>query len=204
MPRVDNNRGLAIPYRPGFPGDGTGTQEEQMRAIWDEFARIAIATAAIDQPVSVGATVAGLIPVGPTIVWTRLFDADFVNDPWANPSDSFDVQTGVYTVPQEGVYTITMQLTVDAFATPQVKDYYAGIRMTILPAGEVVPVETFSYNGGPDTVPVAVLMTWTGTANSGTAFAFDGTVVHEQVTGTTDYRAVLSVVRMSGIGDNTA
>ena len=203
MPRVDNNRGVAIPYRPGFPGAGAGTQEEQMRAIWDELTRIAIATAAIDQPVSVGATVAGLIPVQPTVIWTRLFDADFVGDPWATPSDSLDVQTGVYTVPTEGVYVINMQLTIDAFATPQVKDYYAGIRLTVSPV-DGVPASVFSYSGGPDTVPVSVLITWTGAASQGTAFAFDGTVVHEQVTGTTDYRATLSVVRMSGIGDNTA
>jgi hypothetical protein len=175
-----------------------------MRAVWDELSRIAIATAAIDQPTSLGATVDGQIPVQATIVWYRLFSQDYVGDPWVNPADSFDVQTGVYTVPQEGVYTITMQLTVDAFATPQAKDYFAGIRLTVLEVGAPAPEEVFSYNGGPDTVPVSVLMTWTSDAKQGTQFAFDGTAVHEQVTGTTDYRAVLSVARLSGTGDNTA
>ena len=202
MPRTDNNRGVALPYRPGFPGDGTGSPEEQLRAVWDELGRIAVVTASIDQPVSTGLGTTATIPVGTTETWDRLFDGNFNGEPWIKPADSFDLQTGVYTIPEEGVYSCTAQLNVNAFDQPGIKDYYAGIRITIDRLGVV---EQFAnYNGGLDTQPVSVTLLFTKDLYQGDTFYFEGTAVHENKTGTTPKTAVLQVFRLSGIGDNTA
>ena len=204
MPRVDNNRGISIPYRPGNPAGPDASLQEALRAVWDELNRISIATAAIDEPVSTGAQVSGTVNVTQEPpVYTRIFNSGFLVDPWVNPDDSFDVLTGIYTVPQEGVYSVQAQATISEHSTPQNKNYWAGLRMTLTPPGGA-PVQYFSYAGGPDDVPLTVTGLFTQQAQKGAQIYFDLAAVHEQTTGPETYGATLQVIRISGTGNNVA
>jgi len=141
--------------------------------------------------------------VGNTATWSRFFNSNFSTQPWINPADSFDVQTGIYTVTQEGVYSVQVLFSVNAFATPANKTYEAGIRLTIIPlTGPNIIV--YSYNGGEDNVPVSVTMLAARPLQKGVQFYFDVTAVHDQQTGTTPARGSLVVSRLSGLGNNTA
>lgn len=174
-----------------------------MRAVWEELTRIAIATAQLDQPTSVGLRSAGDIPVTLLPTWYILFaDNSLEGVPWINPSSSFDTTTGIYTVPQEGVYSFAVTLTVPAFGGGN-KEYYAGIRMTIAPLSGP-PIETIQYSGGIDSTPLTVTLSWTYPAAQGGQAAWDATVVHENQLGTVPFDAVLQINRISGLGDNTA
>jgi hypothetical protein len=203
MPRIDTHRGLSLPYRPGNPAGPGASQEEQMRAVWEELNRIAITTAAIDQPASAAAQVGGLFPVTATEIWTRLYDGDFTFPPWSRPPDAYDTTTGIYTVQDEGLYTSTTEFNVEPFPVPGIRVYYLGLRLTVVPVVGP-PNELYAHNGGNDTVAGSVTMAITGSLVEGTQLYWDGTIVHDSTTGDVGYSGTMSILRVSGTGDNTA
>jgi hypothetical protein len=203
MARIDTNRGLAIPYRVGNPGGPNATVEEGLRAVWEELTRVAVSLSQLDQPTSVGAQSAESVPVGTTKNWSRLFNDGFEYPLWENPQTSFDEATGVYTVPQEGVYSIQVVLEFAAFTTPATKNYYGGIRGTVVFADGSGSLVTEAYNGGADTIPVNVTLLRTNRLTKGDTITFDGTAIHETKTGTTQCRGSLQIIRLSSSGNNT-
>ena len=204
MPRIDSNRGVALPYRPGNPSAPDSNVEQRLRNVWDELTQIAIALAAVDQPVSTSLNVTGTVQVNTTPVWSRLFNTGFTVTPWVNPNNSFDPATGIYTFPQEGVYTVQVECTVTEHTTPANKGYYAGIRATIIPADGSPPIEQITYNGGFDSVPLSVYFQLMRPAQKGTQIYFDVAAVHTQTVGPEQYTASAMYIRQSGTGNNVA
>ena len=73
--------------------------------------------------------------------------------------------------------------------------------MTITPAIGV-PREIFIYDGTDDTIPLTVNGELLTPLNKGDRIYFDGTIVHPTVTTPTVVEALMSIIRMSGKGNN--
>ena len=202
MARVDNTRGLSVPYRPASPGRAGVDPAEFQRAVWEELERISISLAQLDQPVVAGARTSERIPVGTTITWSRLFNEGF-DDIWVSPPNTFDRVNGVYTCAQEGVYSALAVLEINAFDAPGNRQYSAGIRTTVTYAnGDPASVST-AFNGGSDATPVNVTALRTGRLYKGDKVFFDAGAIHDSATGTTPCRGSLQIQRLSSAGNNT-
>jgi len=204
MPRVNNNRTLDLPYRPGMITANDSTVEQLAVALWDELTKIAISMAGIDQPMGASVYDSEVLPISkqPTIVWLRIFDGA-TDAVWARPQSALNTATGVYTIVQEGVYNVSARLNVPAFLTPAIKEYYAGIRTTINYADGSPSTVSAVYNGGQDIVPINVLSGFLLPLTAGDSFFFEAAIDHETQTGSITAQSALQVQRVSGTGNNT-
>jgi hypothetical protein len=204
MPRVDSNRGVPIPYRPGFAPSQGESLEGLARAVWDELQRIGYSLAALDQPMGASVYSSETIVVSklPAITWTRLFDSG-VTDSWANPSAALNSSTGVYTFAQEGVYSIRVRMTNPALPAPGNRSYYGGLRITVTYINGDPPVTYITQNGGFDDVPMTVFGSTLYPFQKGDSFTVDGNLAHDTIATTTTANCALEIVRVSGLGNNT-
>jgi len=203
MARVAKNRSSDIPYRPGFPTGIGATPEQIVRALWEELTRISIALAGLDQPM--GASVTGSesvsISVAPTLVWTRLFDGT-VTSSWVRPADAMNAATGVYTIAQEGVYKLFVEMIAPAFATPANKAYYGGIRITLTFADGSPSKVITTFNGGYDSVPLTVFGSYLGPLTLGDKISVDASLDHQSNTGAVVVTSFFQIQRVSGARNN--
>lgn len=206
MARIDTNRSVAIPYRPGMAPGASSSMGDAMQAVWVELNRIAQSLADTDQPMgaAIRATESLVVTVAPTITWERIFDESITND-WRNPANAFNAATGVYTVPQDGVYQVVARLSAPAFPTPAVKGYALGLRGTIHFVNGTPNQVATTFMGGQDTLPLGCIGTFMQPLVQGDQFWIDAAAVRETTGGTlNNVLCVLEVSRVSGIGNNTA
>jgi hypothetical protein len=198
MPRIDSRRSVNLPYEPGMPPAPTGTVADIIRYVWDELARVALAMIGQDQPNSMSLSDDQVITPAATPVFTTLFD-DGTTPQWINPGSAFDPATGVYTIPQDGVWRIEVAMRIPAFAAPGQRLYYGAIRITITPPGGA-PVEYLFYDGGDDTIPLTVTGTLAIPLQQGATVLVEGAVVHPTVTAPQTIQVAFVTQRQSGIG----
>jgi hypothetical protein len=172
-----------------------------VRYVWEEFYRISFSLLGLDRPNSLTVSEDDTLTPGPTVVWQRLFD-NGVPPSWANPSNVYDPATGVYTIPQDGVWVTDVAVRIPAFAAPGNRLYYGAIRTTITdPDG--VPTEFFFYDGGDDSIPLSVSGHLMGPSLQGTTIFHDAAVVHPTVIDPQTVETAQYVYRISGIGNPT-
>ena len=110
-----------IPYTPGSPPSAEIQLPGMIRAIWDEFYRLATSLIDIDRPVSLTLLTNEPLPAATTPgAWTRLFNGGEASN-WEQPGGSFNHATGEYNIAQEGLYQLYVRLNVPPFPSPQTK-----------------------------------------------------------------------------------
>jgi len=199
MPRMDNNRSLPQPYRPANPPAPGNDPGDVIRAVWDEFNRIASAMADLDRPLSVSVRNTDTITVGATASYSTMLNAAPVID-WEQPGGSFNSSTGVWTCAQEGLYQISAAVVSDPFPAPATKSYSVSLRLTRTPLGAGAIDYLFGGGGLDDqfvTASALILLPLT----QGDTIVLSAAGVHPTKTGTNTVRASMSIVRVSGVAN---
>lgn len=184
-------RSAILPYVPSNP------PKDINRAIWDEFYKLQQALSNLDIPVAVAVTSTKSIPIQPTTVWTRLFDTG-INYDYVLPANQFDITTGVWTVPQEGLYSLTITVEIPAFPNPGSRLYEATLRTTGHPADGGADTVVLSKAGGPDEATLRFSATFLRPLSAGDQVYFDMDLTEEAFTGSVNVFSVLNIIRQGG------
>jgi hypothetical protein len=181
------SRSISIPYQPNIvPTD----PNELPRWLDVELNKIALAL--IAQPVAMAVKDEGPVIIGPAINWQTLFIG---NSPdWDVPGGDFNSTTGEWTCPESGLYSIDLQMEVAPFGLGN-KNYYAGIAVVIDSGGTITRYE--STDGGDDNIPLGVSLSGLAPLLQGDVLHTEGTIVHENQTGTVDVKIGWQVLNVS-------
>jgi len=175
-------RRVQPPYWPGpIPDDPASMPAYlgfELRRIQEAFSQ---------DPVSLRAHDAGVLAVGTTAVWHNPFETTAPE--WDVPGGTFD--GGIWTVPQNGLYTLYLDLTVEPFGAGN-KTYYASIRLLVDGVEEPHAVQ-----GGADDVPLSVFRAIPQVLQAGHKIEMEISAVHEQFTGTAPFLAWFAAVKLS-------
>jgi hypothetical protein len=158
------------------------------RWIDDELQRIRAAL--IADPVIIAVQGSGTIPIDTVVntVTLGIGDTPAIDV----PEGAWDPLTGIWTCALGGIYTITVNATIDAFG-PGNKTYYAQLDVV-----EVAPspgVRLTNSDGGADDVPLGVSIAAPIALATGTQLRFDLSTLHTQFTGSSSYNYSLSLIR---------
>jgi hypothetical protein len=184
-------RSAILPYVPSNPPTGTN------RAVWDEFYKLQQALADLDRPLALSITSTKSIPVQATTVWTRLFN-EGIGLEYALPADQFDTTTGIWTVPQEGLYSVTIIVEIPAFPNAGNRLYEATLRTTVHPVDGSADRVVLSKAGGPDEATLRFTATIMRPLSAGDQIWFDIDLTEETFTGSVSVFNVLNIVRQGG------
>lgn len=146
----------------------------------------------IAQPVSTTLQETGDFPTTTTVSWTQTFIG--VTPTWDIPGGAWDPATGIYTVPQEGLYSVNQQLEVSPFGLGN-KNYYAGLAFIRDRDGTITRFE--ATDGGVDNIPLGVTQMGMLYLLQGDKLTMEMTVVHEQTSGTAPYKLGFQILRVS-------
>ena len=172
---------LPVPYK----------AEDIPRYLSAELLRIE--QAFIQQPAALTVNETGVLTAATTDVWVPLFIGA---DPlWEVPSGAFDPATGEWTIPQDGLYQLMLQIEVGAFGAGN-KTYYVGMRGIIQPPAATSYVLT-SYSGGADDVPLTASSNSQTFLTTGTTVNAELAITHSQFTGDVDFSAHMQLLRVS-------
>lgn len=192
-----NDRSTYLPYQPGQP-PVLDSARELSRATWDELIRIAQSLIDLDRPASL--SVAGSDSITATTsgqTYSRLFDASpsIVHE---MPGGCFDPASGIYTVPQEGIYQIYARMNVPAFPSPQNKSYVGYLRYTIsrVAGGTITGI---LESGGFDDTILTVQGMSLNPLYKGDQIWMDGAITRAAGGGTVVVTDTLQIHRISGI-----
>ena len=163
------------------------------RYLEEELERIKNALYA--EPVSLSVSDTGTITIDPTPGYERLFDDGTQTPTWEVPGGSFDNTTGEWTNPQDGLYSVGLQLPVDAFG-PGNKTYFASTRITQVRDSAIIN-QWEATDGGDDDVPLSVSQTGLVFLQAGDVLYTEAQAVHEQFTGTATYSVGWQILRTS-------
>lgn len=170
-----------------FPTNPPSEFEDWARWISEELFRIEAALYA--NPVVMTVSGSGQINIGTAPAPITLGIGDTPNIDF--PSGNYDPATGIWTCPQNGVYSLVCTATVQPFGSGN-KAYY--LLIDCLVAGVSVDTQTGS---GVDDVPVAGTLFAPVNLFVGQGVKFDLSAVHEQFTGVSDYTFHISIVRIA-------
>jgi len=187
-------RSAILPYTPANPPSDF---KQAVRPTWDEFNKIKQALYDLDRPVALSLTASESISITPTIVWDRLFDENVTSE-YQLPGNMFNITTGVFTAPQEGLYQITIIIEIPAFAQPGDRLYVATVRSTKHPADGSPDTSFESVTGGNDQTPIRLVVSLLKPANAGDQLWFDLDLTMESYTGSVTVLEVLNIVRIGG------
>jgi hypothetical protein len=188
---ASSDRSSPLPYSPANPPEPGS--EQISRATWDEFYRLAIILQNIQSPSALSVKCEEGIEVQATTVWDRLFN-EGVAYSWQNPEGTLDILTGVWTCPEEGLYSIDITLEASPFPSPATKEYTASLQTTYHPLSG--PNQVFlSQNGGIDTQALRVSGHFLTPIYRGDQFWFDADLTHATKTGTVQCKAFLNILR---------
>ena len=185
---------LPIPYQPA-PPPNTDDVSELTRYTYDELTRLAQGLINLQQPVAL--TVVdnnATIPIGPLPVWERLFVG--ITPEWAVPSNTWNSATAEWTNPQDGLFNMSVVMEVQPFGIGN-KDYYAGLRITVVKATGAPDVVYEVTDSGVDDFPLGVTLVIALPLYKGDVVYFEAAAVHENQTGTVDVDALAQITRIS-------
>lgn len=118
------NRSTPLPYTPGLPPERV---EDSVRAIWDEFFRIAQALGQLDRPMAVSVRDDVLITAEVAPAFVRLFDPAVIV--WEVPPLQMSTD-GIWTCPQEGLYAFEVICEVSPAVVPGTRTYTFELQRT--------------------------------------------------------------------------
>lgn len=189
-------RSAVLPYTPANPpNEPAGSRI--VRPTWDEFYKLKQALQDLDRAVAVAVVSTKSVPIQATTVWTRLFNTNILYD-YLQPPDQFNETTGVWTVPQEGLYDVTATIEIPAFPNPGSRLYEATLRTTGHPADGSPDRVVFSKAGGPDEASLRFTATIMRPLSAGDQIYFDIDLTEEAFTGSVNVTSVLNIVRVGG------
>lgn len=192
---ASTDRSSPIPYSPAPPPLGTDPVQLS-RATWDELYRIAERFESIDRPAALAITSSKAIPIQPTTVWTRLFDSG-VQYEWEAPQGQ--IATGIWTCPQEGLYSVAVVIEIPAFPNPGSRLYEATLRTTGHPADGSPDKVITSKAGGPDEATLRFSADFLRPLTKGDQVWFDIDLTEEAFTGSVTVFSVLNICRQASI-----
>lgn len=192
---ASSDRSTPQPYSPANP-PYTEKLLEFSRSCWDEFYRIAERFTSIDRPAAMAITEALTATVQPTVVWQRLFNTAPVYD-WEAPPGQ--LAAGVWTCPQEGLYSVTVVIEVAAFPNAGNRIYEATLRTTMHPVNGDPNRVSLSKTGGPDEAALRLIADFLRPLNRGDQVWFDLDITEESFTGTVPIFSILNICRQSSI-----
>jgi hypothetical protein len=131
-------------------------------------------------------------------VWDRLFN-EGVTYQWENPTGTIDATTGIWTCPQEGLYTIDVILEAAPFPSPATKEYTASLQTTIHPADGSPDLVFVSQNGGIDTQALRVNASFLRPVYRGDQLWAAADLTHATKTGDVSCKAFLNILRVGRI-----
>lgn len=158
------------------------------RWISDELFRIA---ASLQQnPVTLAIEGTGIAPISGVIEYVTIGVGDdaLIDD----PSGSWDPVTAVWTCPLSGMYSVNVQVTVDAFGSGN-KTYYGSVQVQQI--SPVVDVRAEALDGGDDDVPLSISLGRPLILLTGDQFNFQFGAVHTQFSGDVTFSYAISIVR---------
>jgi len=189
-------RSAVLPYTPANPpNEPTGSRI--VRPTWDEFYRIKQALLDLDRPVAVALFATESVPIQPDTVWTRLLDSGVTYD-YSLPDDQFNITTGVWTIPQEGLYSVTLTIEIPAFPQAGSRLYEATVRTTKHPVDGSPDVTYLSKAGGPDEAALRFTITFLRPLLSGDQIWFDIDLTEASYTGNVTVTSIFNAVRQGG------
>ena len=189
---ASSDRSTALPYTPSNP-PAQGAKDLS-RATWDELYRIAGSLSALQEPSALSASCSELVAVQAATAWDRLFN-EGVTYSWQNPGGTLDITTGVWTCPQEGLYSITVTAEAAPFPSPAIKSYTISLRTTLQPFGGGAAVSNTSQSGGLDDVSLQVFSTYLIPLYRGDTLVVDVDLTHATKTGNIQVKGGLRIVR---------
>lgn len=197
--RIDRNRSLPIPYRPASPPAPGSESGEILRAVWDEFARIATSLVDLDRPMSLSVHGDDTINVGAVASYLVMLDAAPITD-WESPGGMWNASTGVWQCPTEGLYLVNTSVVSNPFAAPATKSYSVNARLTKTAAVGGTTVYSFA-GGGLDDQFVTAVGAFLVPLAQGDTLQLSAAGVHATKTGTNAVTAFMNITRQSGIGN---
>ena len=183
-------KSIPLPYH---PNPVPSQLDDVPRYLYDELVRIK--EAFIEQPTAMAIETSFDYTVTTVLIWDRIFNDGVVVPTWDIPGGGFDNTTGEWTCPQDGLYSIDVQMTVQPYGAGN-KDYYAGLRLYKDSGGVVEYRET--TDGGDDAIPLGVTLSGLIPLLQGDVLAVDAAVVHDQFVGTTTVDVGWQILRQSG------
>lgn len=191
-------RSLPIEYRPGLPPAALNPdQVDLIRWVQQELYRVS--ESLIAQPVALTATDGPItIPIGDLpAIWSLLFP-NVITPVWDVPGGSWNnPTTGLYTIPQFGLYQVGAEAEIAAFGAGN-KTYYGAIRMTVTYANGDPDLVLTQTDGGADDVALGINFNIALPFSQGDILTFEISAVHTQFAGTVDYNAIITILRESG------
>ena len=194
---ASSDRSTPVPYSPAPPPFGADGQQLS-RATWDELYRIAERFESIDRPAALAVTSSKSCPIQAATVWTRLFNTGIVYE-WQAPLGQFNDATGIWTCPQEGLYSVTVTIEIPAFPKPGQRLYTATLRTTGNPLAPGPDKVVLSKAGGPDEAPLRFSADFLRPLNKGDQLYFDLDLTEETFTGNVTVFSILNIVRQGTI-----
>jgi hypothetical protein len=183
------SKSLSIDYQ---PEPTPYTIEDLPRYVEQELNKIAQALENASQPVALSVDEQGNFLVTTIVTWVQVLIGETAG--WDVPGGSWDPTTGIYTVPQQGLYSVNAQLEVSPFGAGN-KTYYAGLRLYRDRGGVVEFVE--STDGGDDAIPLGVTISGLLPLLQGDRLGLEMTIVHDQFSGTAPYNVAMQIKRES-------
>jgi len=189
---ASSDRSTPLPYSPASPPPAEAG--EVSRAAWDEFYRLALILQNLQSPSALSAACAELVTAQATTVWDRLFN-EGVTYSWENPKGTLDTATGIWTCPEEGLYSIEIILEASPFPSPATKEYTASLQTTIHPADGGPDLVFVSQNGGIDTQALRVNASFLRPLYRGDQLWAAADLTHATKTGDVQCKAFLNTLR---------
>lgn len=193
-----NNRSTYLPYAPGNPPVLDNTRELG-RATWDELIRVAQSLIDLDRPVCLALKSSDtLTATASGQTYSRLFDSTQDVIEYEQPGGTMNNTTGIYTIPQEGVYQVYCRMNVPAFPSPQTKSYIGYIRFTLTKAAGGSSTVILESSGLDDTI-LTVQGQGLFPLHRGDTLYFDGAITRAAGGGSVVVTDTLQIIRVSGL-----
>lgn len=193
---ASTDKSTPVPYQPANP-PYTERLQDFSRATWDEFYRIAERFFSMDKPAAMSVGEQRNATIQPTEVWQRLFATTPTYD-WENPPGQL-IANGVWICPQEGLYSVTVIVEVEAFPNPGSRIYEATLRTTYHPLSGSPDRVSLSKTGGPDEAALRLIADFLRPLNRGDEVWFDLDLTEATFTGTVPTYAILNICRQSSV-----
>ncbi|RKZ92544.1 MAG: hypothetical protein DRQ40_08615 [Gammaproteobacteria bacterium] len=174
-----------------YPSPVPRDPNELPRYLESEFHKIR--ESLIAQPVALSVAEEGAALVTTVVTWFDLFIDEAPE--WDVPGGSFDPVTGIWTCPQQGLHQLALSIEVEPFGSGN-KTYYAGVAIDYV-GQDGIPGRAESADGGDDAIPLGVTLDIQVPILFGSILKCQAAIVHDQFSGTANYKARLQILRVS-------